>query len=136
MLIPLEQLLKTLAGEVFARRNIVLIFFVVISLACLYEGTIWPKKYTSFSIIKIDNTNILKPLMRGAAETTDMIDHVVNAREIIFGEKIMEQVLDSVGWSRDDLTGVDIERLKGSIKARVSVTEIGDNLLRISYQDS
>jgi len=131
-----EHIFRMILAEIFAKRNFVLILFVIISLACLYLGTIWPKKYTSSSIIQIDNTNILKPLMRGAAETTDTIDKVANAREIIFGEKIMDQLLQTTGLIEDVTNEVEVERLKLSIKQNVTVSGIGDNLLKIAYWSS
>lgn len=128
-----EHIFRMLLAEIFARRNFVLVLFVIISLICLYLGTVWPKKYTSTSIIQIDNSNILQPLMRGAAETTDTIDKVANAREIIFGEKIMDQLLQSTDLIQSDSNDVEVERLKRSIKQNVTVSGIGDNLLKIAY---
>ena len=93
MQIPFEKLFSVLIAETMAKRGIVFVFFFVISLSLLAVGSFWPKKYTAYTIIQIDDTNILQPLMRGAAETTRTIDHATNAREIIFGEKIMHQVL-------------------------------------------
>ena len=128
-----EHIVRMMLAEIFARRIFVLILFVIISLACLYLGTIWPKNYTSSSIIQIDNTNILQPLMRGAAETTDTIDKVANAREIIFGEKIMDQLLQTTDLIEDDSNEVEVERFKRSIKQNITVSGIGDNLLKIAY---
>lgn len=130
------QLLRVVLAELYSRRNTVLILFVVISLFCLYLATDWPKKYTSFSIIQIDKKNILQPLMKGAAETTSSIDHVINAREIIYGDKIMDQLLIRTELIDEDASDIDLERVKRSIKSKVSVDAIGDNLLRIQYHDS
>lgn len=99
-------------------------------------GSVWPKNYTAFTIIHIDESNILQPLMRGAAETTEPNDHVANAREIIFGEVIMHQVLTDAGWLESNPSEVDQERLKNDIKKSVSINAVGENLLRIEYVDN
>ncbi|MCW8855321.1 MAG: hypothetical protein OQK72_11505 [Gammaproteobacteria bacterium] len=135
MFIPIEQLISILIRECHSRRNTIFLFFVVISLASLALGTIWPKKYTAFAIIHVDNTNILQPLMRGAAEATQSIDHVSNAREIIFGERIMDQVLEDAGWLDTDPSDIEQEKIKNEIKDRIEINEVGENLLKVEYLD-
>jgi len=134
--IPIEKLLTVLVAETIANRTAVFLFFFIISLSILAVGTYWPNKYTSFSIIQIDDTNILQPLMRGAAEATRTIDHATNAREIIFGEKIMEKILIETELLTPSASGIEKERLKTSIKERVVIRSIGENLLRIEYTDN
>lgn len=136
MPLPFEQLLHALIGECYARRNAIFIVFLVISLSFLAVGSVWPKRYTSFAIIHTDDTNILQPLMRGTAETTHVTDHVANAREILFGEKIMGQILKNVGWLNNDPSDIEQEQIKKEIKERVSVRSVGDNLIKIAYSDS
>ena len=136
MLIPIEQLLTILIGECYSRRNTIFVFFAVISLTCLASGTVWPKKFTSFAIIHIDESNILQPLMRGAAETTQTMNHLSNAREIIFGETIMEQIMQDSGWLDESPSEIDQERIKNGIKSRINIDAVGESLLRIEYLDT
>ncbi|MDH5572699.1 MAG: hypothetical protein OEY89_13115 [Gammaproteobacteria bacterium] len=135
MLLPFEQLMFTLLGECYARRNTIFVIFVVISLTLLGLGSVWPKNYTSFTIIHADETNILEPLMQGTAEATRTADYASNAREIIFGEKIMDQILKESGWLDTNPTDVQMETIKNEVKERVAIHEIGDNLLKIEYRD-
>lgn len=135
MQIPYEQLISALIGECFKYRNMIAIMFIIISVSLLYAGTIWPKNYTSFSIIHVDDSNILQPLMRGAAETTQTEDHVSNAREIIFGERIMDQLLEDAGWLEEHPTEIEKEKIKNNIKSKIIINQIGENLLRITYTD-
>jgi len=136
MQLPFEVLLKALIGEVYNRRNTVFIMFAVISLSLLFVGTIWPKKYTAFAIIHADETNILQPLMRGTAEATPLNDLADNAREIIFGEKIMGAILKDAGWLDTKPSDIEQARIKAEIKRRVNITNMGKNLLKIEYRDS
>jgi len=134
--IPFEKLLYVLVAETISRRKTVFLVFAIVSISLLVVGSFWPKKFTSYSIIQIDQSNILQPLMRGAAETTRTIDHATNAREIIFGEKIMDQILDESGLINEAPSKIEQERIKASIKERVDIRKTGDNLLRIEYEDS
>jgi len=136
MRLPLEDLLKILAGEVYSRRNTVFVLFVVISLSFLAVGTIWPKRYTSFSIILADESNILQPLMQGTAETTRVTDFVGNAREIIFGENIMDKILEEAGWLKTNPSEVEKERIKNKLKDHIKINGIGNNLISFEYRDS
>lgn len=136
MRLPFEELLKIMLGEIYAWRNVIVAIFVVISLSLLAVGTVWPKKYKSFSIILADNSNILQPLMEGSAEATRVDDYADNAREIIFGEYIMDKILEEAGWLENDPDEVEIERIKEEIKSRVSISNLGNNLIKIEYQDA
>jgi len=136
MRLPLEEVLTTLMGEVIARRNTIFLFFVVISLILLAVGTVWPKRYTAFSIIQADSTNILQPLMQGTAEATRVTDYAGNAREIIFGEVIMSQVLEDAGWLKNNPSELEQAQFQKEIKKHLKVDGIGKNLIKIEYTDN
>lgn len=136
MQLPFETLLKALVGEIYTRRNTVFIMFAVISLSLLVVGTIWPKKYTASTTILADETNILQPLMRGTAETTPLKDLADNAREIISGEKIMDEILKDAGWLKNNPSKIEQAKIKASIKKQIHVQNMGKNLLKIEYRDS
>ncbi|MGD8525404.1 MAG: hypothetical protein PVJ63_04090 [Thioalkalispiraceae bacterium] len=136
MKIPFEVFISTLFSECYARRNVIFVLFMVVSLSMLTAGYFWPKKYASFTIVHVDDENILQSLMRGTAETTQPIDHVANAREIIYGEKIMHAVLVDAGFITDQSTELEIEKLKQEIKKRTTIKSVGENLIRIEYQGS
>ncbi len=136
MQIPFDEILKALIAECYNKRNAIVTAFVIISLSFLAVGTIWPKKYTSFSIIHVDQTNILQSLMRGTAEATQAVDQGANAREIIYGDRIISGILKDASWLSGKLTDVEEEQLKQDIKKQIKVENLGENLLKISYRDS
>jgi len=131
-----EELLTTTIKECYVRRNIIVAMFVIISLAILAIGTVWPKRYTASVLIEIDSTNILQPLMQGRAVTTKSIDQVANAREIIFGEEIMNTILAQDVWKDDVLNDLESARLKELIKKKVSINRFGKDLVKIEFVDS
>ncbi len=136
MRLPFEELLKVLLGEVYARRNAVLTMFVFISLIMLAVGTVWPKKYTASVIILADDSNILQPLMQGTAEATHVTDYAANATEIILGERIMGKILHDAEWMKTNPTELEQAKIKEQIKKRVKINNLGNNLLKIEYEDS
>lgn len=136
MQLPIDSLLKTLYGELFTRRNVFFVVFALISLSMLAVGTVWPKRYTSTAIIIADDRNILQPLMEGTAEATRVTNHVANAREILFGEKIMSQILVDAGWLKTNPSAIEQERIKASIKGKVKISGVGRNLIKIQIRDN
>jgi polysaccharide chain length determinant protein (PEP-CTERM system associated) len=131
-----EEILYTLLGEFYARRNFIFILFVLISLSFLGVGTIWPKHYTATAVIQVNSTSILKPLLQGAAEEIRAVDHVANAREIIFGEKIMNAVLQEAEWDDVYQTEIEQERIKQEIKKYTKIYGLGEGLIKIEYRYS
>ena len=136
MQLPFEDVLKALVAECYVKRIFVFIMFFTISLSLLAIGSVWPKRYTAFSIIQIDETNILESLMRGTAESTRAIDHASNAREIINGEVIMNELLKDAGWLVTAPSELEQELIKQNLKKQIEVQGIGDGLLKISYRDN
>jgi len=135
MNLPFEDLIKILFGEVFTRRNSVFALFVIISITFLSVGSVWPKRYTSSSSILADGSDILQPLMEGTAEATRISDQRANAKEIIFGEKIMSQILKDAGWLDDNPSEIEQAQLKKNIAGNINI-DGGKELIKISYRDS
>lgn len=136
MQIPFEEVLKALLAECYIKRILVFIMFFTISLSLLAIGSVWPKRYTAFSIIQIDETSVLQSLMRGTAETTRANDHTANAREIINGEIIMNELLKDAGWLVTAPSEIEQEQIKQNLKKQIEITGIGDGLLKIAYRDN
>jgi polysaccharide chain length determinant protein (PEP-CTERM system associated) len=136
MRIAPEVFVSTLIGECYVRRNTIFSVFALVSLTLLTVGYFWPKEYVAFTIVHVDEQNILQSLMRGTAETTQPNDHASNAREIIYGEKIMDAVIKDARLATEDSTKLELEKLKEEIKKHTVIRGIGDNLIRIQYEDN
>lgn len=136
MQLPFEDILKTLIAECYVKRNFVFVMFFIISLLLLAVGANWSKKYTASTIIQVDQTNVLQSLMKGTAEATKTIDHVTNSREIIYGEKIINQILADTGWLADKPSEIEQEQIKQGIRKRTVVTGLGRGLLKIEFSDT
>src|SRR6266850_3812832 len=129
-----EQIAKSLITESFHSRRLVVTIFVIVNVAALIVGWLWPKGYTASTSILVDERTIIQPLMAGAAVATDALDRSKNAREVIFGRRIMDLVLEYGGWLKSK-PSEEAERLTEEIKKRTVISTVGKNILRIEYRD-
>jgi polysaccharide chain length determinant protein (PEP-CTERM system associated) len=130
-----EQIVKTLIVETFQSRRLVVAIFVVVNAAMLVAGLLSPKGYSASTSILIDDRNIVQPLMQGAAVATEVTDRGRNAREVIFGRKMMDQILEHGGWMVNRPTAEQQERLIEEIKKRTAIANVGRNIIKIEYRD-
>ena len=130
-----EQIPKALLNESFHSRRLVVGIFIIVTLAMLAAGLQWPKGYTASTSILVDERNVIQPLMAGAAVATDAMDRSKNAREVIFGRKIMDSVLEDGGWAKDRPSVTERENIIEGIKKRTTIALVGKNILRIEYRD-
>ncbi|RMF19227.1 MAG: lipopolysaccharide biosynthesis protein [Gammaproteobacteria bacterium] len=137
MAVPLNQLVKEAWGEVRRRKALATVLVVVVSFGILGLGLVWPYKYTSRSVIFVDDQNIIRPLMEGSAVTTKVKDRASDAREIIYSRQVLEKLVNM-----QDLWGVlatpeqkeaKMQALRKQIK--VSNTRSKD-FFAISYTDT
>jgi len=129
-----EQIAKGLITESFHSRRLVVGIFVIVNAAMLTGGLLWPKAYTASTSILVDERTIIQPLMAGAAVATDALDRSRNAREVIFGRKIMDLVLE-YGWLKAEPSVEERELLIEGIKKRTVISTVGKNILKIEYRD-
>ncbi len=131
-----EQIAKALINESFHSRRLVVGMFVIVNVALLAAGLLWPKSYTGSTSIVVDEKSIMEPLMKGAAVATETADRNRNVREVILGRTIIGQVLERAGWLADHPTALEQEGLIEQLKARTTVTPVGRDVIKIEYRDS
>ena len=131
-----NKLIKILLQELIYRRNFIIIAFSLISIILVTVGANWPKMYTSSTTVFVEEENILGPLMEGAAVQTEVIDRAAIAREIIFGHKIMFQLLQQEGLVESNPDPVIQERLINTIKNRMNISNVRRNLINIEFTDN
>jgi len=130
------QFATTLIKEVFHARRLVVLLFILANAAMLATGLTLPKGYVASTSILVGDKNIVEPLMQGAAVATEVTDRGKNAREVIFGRKIMDRILEFGGWLKDQPTDAVQESIIGSIKKRTTISTVGRNIIRIEYRDT
>lgn len=130
-----EQFIKTLVNEAFHHRMAVVSVFIIINLIMLMLGLLWPKGYTASTTILVEDKKIIQPLMQGAAVATDVADRARLARDVIFGRKIMSQVLEDAGWMQDNPSPTEQEKIIDNLIRQTKISSIGRDLIRIEYKD-
>lgn len=96
----------------------------------------WPKYYESSATILKDVTNVIEPLLRGAAQVSD-IDKNEKVSDIIMSRPLLEEVLKRVHTDYDSWTPEVLALHLEQISAGLDVSPIrGTNLTRISYRST
>ena len=131
-----EKKIQFLLQEIIYRRNFVVIVFCFITVSIILVGLNWPKKFTSSTTIFVEEQNILGPLMEGAAVQTVVVDRAAIAREMIYGHKIIYQLLEKEGLIEENPDPAVQERIMNSIKGQTKISNARRNLIKIEFQDS
>lgn len=131
-------LLPIAMGEV--RRHPVLLASViaVVALVILALGLTAPKTFTASTTILVEENNIIEPLMEGRAVPTAAVDRAAIAREVAFSRKVMNDVLETGDWLKNNPSPLERERLIEQIAGRTEISNPRENpnLIKISYSDS
>lgn len=130
-----DHLRMLLISEAFNSRRIVVGIFVIVVLALLAAGLVWPKGYVASTTIVVDERNIIQPLMQGAAVATEVADRARLAREIIFGRKLMNRILEDAGWMTKNLSPEDQEKIIKRLTKQTNITNLTRNVIKIEYRD-
>ena len=132
----LQTLLPVGISE-FRRRAVLLMgLFASIAVIALVIGIMLPKKYSSSTSILVEDRNIITPLMEGRAVATSVVDRASILREVAFSRRVMEEILKTGGWLKDNPSPVEQEKLIEKIGGRTMVTNARANLIQITYTDS
>jgi polysaccharide chain length determinant protein (PEP-CTERM system associated) len=131
-----EQLRKLILAEAFGARKVMVTMFVSIALFLTALGLVYPKMYSASTTILVDEKNIIQPLMQGAAVATDVADRARLAREVIFGRKVMSQMLHETGRVKGEVSPEDQDQLIKRMTKQTTIASIGKNLIKIEYKDT
>lgn len=131
----LEQKLRLLAREAYARKVMLSLAFALIAGLTTVVGANWPKAYTTSTTIFVDEENIIAPLMAGRAVRTDMSAQSGNARELLESRSLLEKVLTEGGWITVETPPDHVEQELEAFRARMWITNPAENLIKIIYKD-
>ncbi|MCK9538944.1 XrtA system polysaccharide chain length determinant [Dokdonella sp.] len=137
-IIPLNELLPTLATEARRRKLLLSFLFAAIALAALAAGMLWPEKYNASTTILVQESNIVTGLMEGRAVATGVANRAAIAREVIFSRKVMDDILAAGGWmsAQPPPTPLQQDQIIERIESRTRIESPRDNLIQIAYSDS
>lgn len=126
----------TLLRELRARRLALAAAFAGIAIVVAVVGLLWPSKYESAATVQVIERNIIQPLMEGRAVPTGVSDRAAIAREVIFGRRILNEIMAAGGWLKKNPSPREQELIAEEIKRRTTISSPGQNLIRIAYSDS
>ncbi|HRH75986.1 MAG TPA: chain length-determining protein [Cellvibrionaceae bacterium] len=130
----LKEMLLALKAELIRFRFLVVFLFVMASFAVLGVGVIWPKHYSTSAILFADETNIIQPLLKGAAEMTQ-IDRSEQASEIIYTRAVMSAAAKTLGLMNDNTPQEQQNQVLRGLRGGLRINkERNNNYFQISYQ--
>ena len=139
--------LVALAHKEFRRYLLPLAtIFAAIALFFLAWGLFNPSTYRSSATVLVQDNTAIVPLMEGRAATPNDTSRAIITRDVLFGRRVMEDVLRVGGWLEEDPSPVAKERLINSIVNRTEInitdrtpvrsTDPKLSLVKITYTDS
>lgn len=120
------------------RYQLVLVsIFTVIALIVLLIGLfLLPHKYVVTTSVLAQESDILQPLLENRAVSTRAVDRAGLARQVVFGRKVMSQILVIGGWMDNKPSAVMEDRLAEQIRDRTQIKNAREGLVQITYSDN
>ncbi|TXH77455.1 MAG: hypothetical protein E6Q88_00995 [Lysobacteraceae bacterium] len=133
----LVELVPILLQEARRYQVVLASIFAVIALIALVAGLfLLPRKYSVSTSVLAQESDIIEPLLEGRAVSTEAVDRAGLARQVVFGRKVMDEILQRGGWMEDKPSPAMQERLIEQIRERTRITNARENLVQITYHDS
>ena len=135
-MVPLNEMAPIVVTE--GRRHAValVLVFAFIALAALAVGVLWPKNYVSSTTVLAQKSDIIQPLLEGRAVPTGNQDRIAIAKQVIFSQKVMNDIFIAGGWSTQKLDALAKDRIMESIVDHTQITSPRESLVQISYRDT
>ena len=87
--------------------------------------------------ILAQESDIIQPLLEGRAVPTGVTDRAGMARQIIYGRKVLSEIIDVGGWDGNgQMSPVQRDRLMEDVQGRTVVTSPRPDLVTITYRDT
>ena len=132
-----SDLIPILLHEARRFQLVLMSIFAVIALLALLVGLfLLPRKYEASTSVLAQESDILQPLLENRAVSTRAVDRAGLARQVVFGRKVMTQILAVGGWMEEKPSAVMQDRLIEQIRERTRITNARENLVQITYHDN
>lgn len=130
----IKDMLWAIRTELLSYRVWVALGFAAVLICIGVVAVNWPKNYVSSATIVKDVTNVIEPLLRGAAEVAD-IDKKENVSNIVYSRPMLEEVLRRVNPDFEQWTPEELALRLMLLRSGLSVQDIrGTNLTRLTYR--
>jgi len=109
-------------------------FFAVLTIAIL-AVVFLPKRYTASTTVLIEQANVIKPLMKDIAYTSDMSERLNTIRQQIESRPFLERVLKQY-YPDDKLTAIQLEEKINALGKQVELKQKGRDMFQIIFKSS
>ncbi len=141
--LSLDKQISIFLNEVLEKRVVISLFFAVITLAVVGVGINWPKEYESESSVLWSNRDPARAILQQPVSREDMEvrihDQVDIAREIIYSNKILDEIIEKSELDADadgnKLDRRQLELVKGHLKLGIRIFNRGAKLIAIAYRN-
>jgi polysaccharide chain length determinant protein (PEP-CTERM system associated) len=131
------DLIPILLREARRYQLVLVSIFAAIALIALLVGLfLLPRKYVATTSVLAQESDILQPLLANRAVSTKAVDRAGLARQVVFGRKVMTQILAVGGWMDEKPSAVMQERLTEQIRDRTVIKNAREGLVQITYTDN
>src|SRR5690606_33256748 len=132
-----DELLVILYKEARKRVGMIAAIFATIMLLTLVVGLfVIPRNYVASTTILAQDSDIIQPLLEGRAVPTGVSDRAGHARQILYGRKVLGQVLDIGGWAASGPSAVARDRIMEDIRNNTTISAPRPDLVQIDYRDT
>ncbi len=131
-----KQVIQAALRELIKFKSLAAALFIIAAFLVLLAGYLYPKQYVTTSLLYADVTNILTPLLKGRAVSTELYKPG-KPREVLYTSRIMREVVREAGLATEDTLPVDVERMISHIRKNTEITLEGEskNYFRVTYTD-
>ena len=129
--VTLDEMAPLLSREASARRTTLLGIFVAVSLAFLVLAFLWNKKYLSRVQLYVDDGRIVEPLT--GVDAVQGSHRADVAREVLFGNEVLDRVVEEVGHVPPGTGDAARERAKLDIVENTEIHAVSNRVLEIAY---
>lgn len=125
------ELLRAVWRELIHWRNWVLAIFVSVMFGTLVVGMNWPETYKVNTMIYVDRSNIIQPLLQGQAVLTSLNQ----ATEMIYSRKLLLRVAEDAGVITADAPIELQEKIVGLLRNGIQLRAEKGNYFSILYSN-
>ncbi len=134
-------LIRLVAKEMWSKPKLTIVVYFISSIAFLTAAWVWPRIYTSTSVVLVDSESILSPLMKGTAVTTGIKDEAKRARQIILNKSSIEKILKLGVWQEamdSDAAALKAQEqpIEDNISQKSSSKEVNERIVQPPTGDS
>ncbi len=132
----IKDLLQALKVELIRFRALAAFLFAIVLLVGVAVAINWPKYYVSSALIVRDVTNVIQPLMKGAAEIAD-VNTNMNIEEVLTSRRMLEGIHAKLNPDAEALSPRELEEEIYRIRSNIIVKQVPgsrDTQHRVFYQ--